>query len=548
MRVSAERVDAVRVDAVKVDRPVGARALLRRVVSAVAGVAVAAVALSGCLYAAIPEDGGANGGSGGGGLPTVSGWAEVPTSTAQPTDLEGYYAQELEWVSCVEGFDCAYVLAPLDYDNPASGTIDLAVVRHRATAGEAVGSLLTNPGGPGGSGVSFIADSLDYAIGDPIKEQFDVIGFDPRGVGESTAVACFDAAEMDAYLYDIPEAPRGTPEWEDELQEANEAFAQACEANSGGILEHITTENSARDLDVLRAVLGDEKLNYIGFSYGTFLGSVYAKLFPENVGRVVFDGALDPSVSSTMVGATQMTGFENALRAYMAGCLDDSGCPFRGTVDEGMRDIQALLADLATAPLQASDGRMMGVDSMLTGIILPLYSEDNWPLLTTGFADILSGDPDMMFFLADFYNGREGGQYVDNSTEAFRAYNCMDYPDDSTDADYAEAKALMAAEAPTFAPYWDGPDACAVWPYPPSGEREIIAAEGAAPIVVVGTTGDPATPYEWSVALADQLASGVLVTNEGEGHTGYNKGNDCVDEAIEGYLIEGVVPADGACG
>lgn len=511
---------------------------LRRSFAVVAAVVVAAVALSGCLYAAIPEDGS----SGGGGA------TSVPQPSETPSDLDGFYAQELAWAECGTGFECATALAPLDYNDLSVGVMKLALVRHEASSGAPVGSLLTNPGGPGGSGVSFIQDSLDYAIGTELQDNFDVIGFDPRGVGDSSAVTCFDAADMDAYLYDIPVAPRGTPEWEDELQERNTRFAEACEANSNGILEYITTENSARDLDLLRAVLGDEELYYIGFSYGTFLGSVYAKLFPENVGRLVLDGALDPSVSSVMVGATQMVGFENSLRAYMADCLEGSGCPFTGTVDEGISDVQALLASVATNPLESSDGRMLGADSMLTGIILPLYSADNWSLLSDAFSAALAGDPDMMFFLADFYNGREGGQYTDNSSEAFRAYNCMDYPDDSTDADVAEADALMAADAPTFAPYWDGPDACAVWPYPPSGVREIITAEGAPPIVVVGTTGDPATPYAWSVALADQLASGVLVTNKGEGHTGYNKGNDCVDAAVDDYLISGVVPTDGACG
>jgi hypothetical protein len=203
------------------------------------------------------------------------------------------------------------------------------------------------------------------------------------------------------------------------------------------------------------------------------------------------------------------------------------------------------LASVDARPLPASDGRELGADSLLTAIIAALYSVDNWQFLTQALTDVLQGDPEFAFLLADFYYNRENGEYGDNSTEAFRAYNCMDYPDTDDPAAVEASDALIAAKAPTVAPYWSGPDPCAAWPFPPTGVREPIAAEGAAPILVVGTTNDPATPYEWSVSLAEQLASGVLVTRVGEGHTGYNKGNACVDDAVERYLLDGVVPEDG---
>jgi len=506
----------------------------RRALSALAAVAAASLALTGCLYSFIPaESGGA-----------------VPTGPTEiPTDLDGFYGQDVAWSNCEDGFQCATVLAPLDYDDPGAATIELAVIRHRAPGGTAAGSLLTNPGGPGGSGVSFLRDSFDYVFGEDLIDGFDIVSWDPRGVGASTAVTCLDAAGMDAYLYDIPDAPRGTPDWEAELTAANLEFAEACEANSDGILPYITTVNSARDLDLLRAVLGDEQLNYLGYSYGTFLGATYAELFPENTGRLVLDGAVDPTVSGTEMGTSQVIGFQNALRAYMADCLAGSDCPFRGTVDQALEDVAALLASLDRDPLPAADGRFLGADTMVTAIILPLYSEGNWPALTMAFDDVLQGDPGVAFYLADYYNDRVDGVYEGNSSEAFRAYNCVDYPlENLTDEEQAAVDARIAAEAPTFAPYWSGPDPCEVWTTPPTGTRGAIAAEGAAPIVVVGTTGDPATPYKWSVALAQQLASGVLVTNVGEGHTGYFKGNECVDAAVEAFLLENVVPADGSCG
>ena len=505
---------------------------LRRVTALVAGLAAASVALSGCLYAMIPEQSA---------RPSENKEADTEGVAA---DLLPFYSQELEWSDCGPGFDCTDVTAPLDWENPGAGEISLSVVRHRAE-GTPVGSLLTNPGGPGASGVDLILDSLDFAVGPALIENYDVIGFDPRGVGASTAVTCYDAPEMDDYLYGIPSAARGTAEWEAELLAGHKAFAEACEANSDGILPHITTINSARDMDLIRAVLGDKELNYLGFSYGTFLGATYAKLYPEKAGRLVLDGAIDPAVPGLEVGATQALGFESALRAYMQDCLDSGECPFNGTVDEAMADLGALLASVDRSPLESGDGRMLGADSLMTGIIAALYSQDSWSYLTQALSEALQGDPTTAFFLADFYNGRENGTYIDNSAEAFRAYNCMDYPVEDDPAAEAASEAEIAEGAPTIAPYWTGPDPCEVWPYPPTGTRGEITAEGAGPIVVVGTTNDPATPYEWSESLANQLEEGVLITRVGEGHTGYNKGNACVDDAVEAFLLDDVVPEDG---
>ncbi|WP_288785420.1 alpha/beta hydrolase [uncultured Microbacterium sp.] len=512
---------------------------LRRALTVVAALAVASLTLSGCLYAAIPPETSAT--------PAPS---REPDLDGAPAGFEEFYGQTLSWTPCsgsdAGSYDCTDVTAPLDWSDPTSGTIQLAVIRRAATSGDALGSLLTNPGGPGASGYDLVADSASFAVSEPVLDAYDVIGFDPRGVGRSTAVACLDAAGMDHMLYDIPADPRGSQGWTDELTQRNTEFVEACEANSAGILPFVTTDNAARDMDLLRAVLGDKTLNYLGYSYGTFLGATYAKLFPERVGRLVLDGAIDPSASGLDVGTTQAIGFESALRAYMADCLDGRGCPFTGTVDQAMADLGTLLASVDAQPLPADDGRMLGADTLMTGIIAALYAEDSWPYLTQALSQALQGDPTTALLLADFYNGRNSdGTYQDNSTEAFRAYNCMDYPLDTSQADQDAANALIAQKAPTIAPYWQGVDVCEVWPYPPTGVRERIAADGAAPIVVVGTTNDPATPYAWSVSLAEQLSSGVLVTREGEGHTGYNKGNTCVDRAVEDYLVGGTVPQDG---
>lgn len=503
----------------------------RRIVATTAGLVAVALALTGCLFSFRQPDPGP--------IPT-----RTPDASGIDPALASYYSQTLAWSSCGSGFDCVTVTAPLDWSDPSVGDIDLSVIRHRADDGTPLGSLLTNPGGPGASGVALVRDSLDFAAGD-LRRDYDVIGFDPRGVGASTAVRCFDAADMDAYLFDVLPDPRGTDAWTAARNARSADFARACDQNSGGILPYITTENAARDMDLIRGVLGDPKLNYLGYSYGTFLGATYANLFPERVGRMVLDGAIDPSLSSIDVGTEQGIGFESALRAYMASCLAGSDCPFRGTVDDAMADLGTLLASVDRAPLRNADGRMLNADALMTAIITALYSQASWPALTSALSDVLSGDPSYAFSLADQYYARDAdGQYTDNSTEAFMAYNCMDYPR-TTPAEEAASEARLKQEAPTIAPYWIGPDPCDEWLYPPSGTRAPISAKGAAPILVIGTTNDPATPYAWAVALAGQLSSGVLITRVGEGHTGYNKGNACVDNAVVAYFVDGTVPQNG---
>ncbi|MFD4422623.1 alpha/beta hydrolase [Agromyces sp. NPDC058484] len=468
----------------------------------------------------------------------------TPTAEDVEAALEPFYTQVLEWERCGDELGCATAKAPLDWDDPERGEIELALVRHVAT-GDRLGSLLVNPGGPGGSGYEFIAESLDYAVGPPLKERFDVVGFDPRGVGRSSSVACYDAAQMDDFLYGIVPAERGSDEWIELVGQAAARFGEACSENTGELLAEVDTVNAARDLDLLRAVLGDERLNYLGYSYGTFLGATYAGLYPDKVGRLVLDGAIDPSASETEVTEAQAVGFEQALRAYLEDCLTGSECPFDGPVDTAMGEISRLLASVDASPLRGTDGRLVGADTLITAIIYPLYSAVSWPYLSEMFEAVMFGDADLALSFADSYNGRnEDGTYSDNSTEAFRAINCLDYAYQADVAVMREKAAAIAAAAPTIGPYFGFGDlGCVNWPHQGDAEREAIHAEGAAPILVVGTTGDPATPYEWAVALADQLESGVLVSYDGEGHTAYNKSNRCVSDAVEAYFIDGTVPA-----
>jgi pimeloyl-ACP methyl ester carboxylesterase len=500
-----------------------------RVVSAIAAALAVTIGLSGCVSAFLPKQ-----------APSTS----TPTGEKVDGALDPFYSQVLEWTDCGSGLQCTTAMAPLDWADPAAGDIDLALVRHPATGGDRIGSLLVNPGGPGASGYDLIKDSVDYATDAKLQAGYDIVGFDPRGVGRSSAVSCLDPAEMDEYLYGIPQAPRGTDAWIAELEASAASFGAACQQNTGPLLGHVNTIEAARDLDLLRAVLGDKKLHYLGYSYGTLLGATYANLYPDRVGRLVLDGAVDPSVSSFEVTRTQAQGFESALRAYLTDCLDGSECPFRGSVDRSMATVRALLDSVAVSPIAAPDGRELGSSALLTGIIYPLYDATAWDYLSDMFESLMRGDAEYAFQLADAYNHRNpDGTYADNSTEAFVAINCVDYVYNDDPAYMREQAAKLEAEAPVIGKYLSfGDIGCANWPHQFTGERTELHATGAAPILVVGTTNDPATPYVWAESLAEQLDSGHLVTYNGEGHTAYNKSNSCVNNAVDDYLLNGTVP------
>lgn len=471
-------------------------------------------------------------------------------STSQPTgeevalELREYYRQVLRWEPCGNGMQCTVARAPMDWSDPAAAEIELALVRQPAS-GTRLGSLLINPGGPGGSGYDFVLDSVDYATSDRLQRSYDIVGFDPRGVGRSSAVSCYDdPAFLDEFNYGIIPGTVGSDQWIADVAAANAEFAQACLTHTGPLLQFVDTESAARDMDLLRAVLGDEKLNYLGYSYGTFLGATYADLYPEKTGRLVLDGAVDPSTSDYEVTETQAVGFENAFKAYLADCVTREECPFRGTVDSALDRTAALLSELAVNPLPAPDGRMLGSSAMFIAIILPLYNQDNWPYLDDLFTEVFAGDTATAFFLADNYNGRDpDGTYRDNSTESFIAINCLDYVSEVTNESMRAEAALLAEAAPVFGPVMSyGGTLCEAWPFPPTRDRVAIAAEGSADILVIGTTNDPATPYVWAVALADQLENGHLVTYEGEGHTAYTTGDPCVLGVVDAFFIDGTVP------
>ncbi|TXK18436.1 alpha/beta hydrolase [Homoserinibacter sp. GY 40078] len=496
---------------------------------AVALATMLALALTGCVSWFQPNR-----------APTTS----VPTGEDVPAALAPYYHQVLSWRGCGDGMQCTSVTAPLDWSNPEGDTLELALIRQYATGGSPRGSLLVNPGGPGGSGVDFIRDSVDFATSERLQREYTIVGFDPRGVGASTAVTCGDDAVLDDYIYGVVPEERGSDAWFDETERRNAEFGAECLADTGELLGLVDTRSAARDLDLIRAALGDETLTYLGYSYGTYLGAVYAELFPDRAGRLVLDGAIDPSADESEFTLAQAQGFEGALRAYLADCVDRSDCPFTGTVDEAETRVAAIMRALDANPLPAPDGRVLGSSTMFTAIILPLYNRDNWDYLDQLFTDVEANGTEVAFFLADAYNDRESdGSYTTNTTQAFLAINCLDMPSDP-DRDHMRAEAEeLAAAAPVFGPWMSyGGAFCPQWPFSAERPREAITAPGSPDILVVGTTGDPATPYRWAEALASQLENGHLVTYDGEGHTAYGS-STCVTDTVDDFFVDGDVPA-----
>jgi len=463
---------------------------------------------------------------------------------------DDFGAQELEWRDCYDEMQCAVAAAPLDWDDPEGERIALALVKQPATDGDAQGTLFVNPGGPGASGVDHIAQGIDYAVGEPLQRAYDVIGWDPRGVGQSSAVVCLDDAGMDDHLYgpsDTDDLEPGTQEWVDAAIAENREFGNTCLDRTGPLLGHVDTGSTVQDLEMLRQIVGDPRLNYLGYSYGTYIGARYADAYPDKVGRMVLDGAIDPTTGEAEVVREQTRGFELALRAYMADCITRSDCPVSGSLDEAMGAWRAMIDQVDAAPLTGSDGRTVTSGTLITAIISPLYSQQNWPYLDQLYTTVTRGDADVALALADFYYDRIDGEYMSNLITAFGAVNCLDYPRPELDLDRMRAEAEELEQiAPTIGTYQGYSDvSCMGWPVEGVEDRPAVTAEGADPILVIGTTGDPATPLRWAESLASQLSSGVLLTYEGEGHTAYGQ-SPCVNEIVESYFLTGEVPPDGA--
>ncbi|MFD5083309.1 alpha/beta hydrolase [Kitasatospora sp. NPDC058406] len=484
----------------------------------------------------------------------------TPPATVPPLPA-ALTGQQLTWQTCpapsvAEGsgpapgtpWECATLKAPLDHTAPDGRTVDLALIRAKATGPQPrIGSLIYNFGGPGGSGITTLpAAAKDYA---DLNTRYDLVSFDPRGVGNSAGVTCLDDRATDALA-----GVDGTPDTDDEvtaLDASNARYTTACEQNSGPVLPFVDTVSAARDLDLLRQVLGDPKTHYFGLSYGTELGGVYAHLYPQNVGHLVMDAVVDPTKDPAQSSLGQAKGFQLALENFMKACAAQAGtsCPTGGGGAEGTGRITGLLRSLDGAPLPTDDGRRLTQDLAVTGIAAALYSQQTWNALAVGLQEAMQGGTGTtLLALADAYLGRDAQGRYNNSAAANRAISCADDKQRYSDADVRSGLPEFRRASPVFGEFtaW-GLIGCTGWPVPGRSDHPEVSAPGSAPILVVGNTGDPATPYEGARAMARELGAGVGIgiTLEGQGHGGYDTGNPCLKRAVDGYLLADEVPADG---
>ena len=512
--------------------------------TALAGAAIAALLLAACTTTSpSPPVSNSLSSSAGPVTPTTSVGPTAPATAALTT----YYGQQLRWTPCGNPFQCANLVVPLDYSQPSGATISIAVIRlQTADRAKRLGSLVLNPGGPGGSGVSY-ARGAEAVVDASVRARYDVVGFDPRGVGASAPVHCLTGKQID--LYTTTDGNPTTPAGVAQQVAVSKMFAAGCATGSPALYAHVGTVNSARDVDILRAALGDKTLNWLGASYGTFLGATYAGLFPTRVGRMVLDGAVDPTLTNNQLSLGQAKGFDLALRRFVASCDKQSDCPLPKTsVQAGITRIQTLFASLEKKPLPTDGGRPLTSALAMNAVLSYLYfPPDDWNQLRYGLTDALSGDGATLLSMLDSRQGRaENGQYADNSTDALYAVNALDRPDRPGVAETTASATAWAKVAPVFGAFlaW-GQLPYAYWSAPATDTEHRITAPGSPPILVVGTTFDPATPYEWAQSLAKQLSQGVLLTRVGDGHTAYGVGSTCIDKAIDTFLVSGTSPSPG---
>ncbi|MEU1918435.1 alpha/beta hydrolase [Streptomyces massasporeus] len=444
-------------------------------------------------------------------------------------------------------WQCATMKAPLDWDDPKGDTIGLELIRVRTTGAQnaRIGSLIFNFGGPGGSGVTSLPA---FAEGyEKLRTRYDLVSFDPRGVGRSDPVLCENDQQLDAY-FQQDATPDDAAE-RTQLVDNTKEFNNACEDNSEQILPHVRTTDAARDLDLMRQVLGDDKLYYFGISYGTELGGVYAHLFPKRVGRALFDAVVDPTQDPEQGSLGQAKGFQLALDNFAEDCVSQAEeCPIGDSAQDVKDRIARLLDELDRTPIMGIFPRQLTQTAATSGIAQALYSKDFWEYLTEGLEQAYDGDGRILLSLADSMNGRsENGEYS-NITPANVAINCAD-DKPRYDTAYVERKLPeFRAASDLFGDYlaWSMLS-CTDWAVPGAADHPDVSAPGSAPILVVGNTGDPATPYEGARAMVNALGKGVGVelTYRGQGHGAYDSKNKCVQGAVDGYLLHGKVPPAG---
>lgn len=479
-----------------------------------------------------------------------------PEPSNVPANLQEFYDQTPLWSDC-DGSNaearCGFVQVPLNWAKPEDGAIKIAVSINPASDPENSPYLLMNPGGPGSSGREWVTEYLDSLGTEELRSEYNIVGFDPRGVGKSSAIKCFDDKGLYSFYYEPSPYDYASAEDLEYSKKSIAEFGAACLKNTGDLLGHIDTSSAAKDMDIIRAVLGSEKLNYLGFSYGTLLGATYASYFPDKVGRFVLDGVVDPTSTPSQDSLNQLIGFESAMRSYLTDCIDnDSDCPFSNlTVEKAMdkvgKDFLAVLEKKAV--FTSESNRKLTLNSGFTGMIAALYSDESWPYLTQAFNEFFDKKkPDGRIFLilADSYFSydQDSSKFTANSNEAFKAISCIDSRESDNAEDMKVQNDLVKQTSKVFGRYWQyGGLACNAWPFDVVKGPTDYSAKGAPTMLVIGTTNDPATPYAQAKNFANNvLEKGYLLTYDGEGHTAYGSTNSCISNTVDDFLIKGKLP------
>ncbi len=453
--------------------------------------------------------------------------------------LQDFQSQQIKWRTCYDQFKCADVLVPIDYTNIKLGTFKIAVLKYEASNKEdRIGSMFVNPGGPGASGFDY-AYQAEYIVSPQVLALYDIVGFDPRGVGRSAPIRCLTDDEMDAN-YASDAKPDSPAELETLVQDAQDYVAK-CEKNTKNLTAY-STENAVRDMDVIRAVLGDKKLNYLGKSYGTYLGTIYAQLFPDKVGRIVLDGAIDPDATPVQQSITQAVGFDNALDAFVKDCLQLDSCPL--PKDATKQYFTDLFDSVAKKPLTTSTKRVATESLVVLGTASALYdNESGWPMLRAAIKQAQNGRGFMFLSLADAYTGRQlNGTYPSNEGDSGFVIDCLDWNDGRSNEQIAQDAQTFKAQAPVFGPYLSYSGISCKY-FTDIKQPIKIKQIKTTPMIVIGTLRDPATPYSWAVALNKLITDSRLITLDGDGHTGHGRGSACVDKTVDEYFITGKIPA-----
>ena len=462
-----------------------------------------------------------------------------PTSTTSAAGANGPPVTPLTWSPCNGDLQCASLVVPLNYADPGGPTIAIAVERHPAEEPAArIGSLVINPGGPGVSGLDDMSNQLS-ALTPQLLDDFDIVTFDPRGVERSDPVSCGETPGAPPST--LPDPVPTTPTAQTTTINGLKQYAAACEKASGSVLPYVGSVDVARDLDRLRQALGDAGLTYMGQSYGTLLGLTYASLFPTHVRAMVLDSVIDPALSFNQITTGQALGFESDLDAFFSWCASDAVCPWRATGDPTTA-LLALIASSVSSPVPAGNGRVAGAGELYDALLDGLYSRSEWPTLGDALAADAAGEGGEVVAMSDHYNANGST----NGSDAGVAVDCLDHPASHDLAVYGYLAAVLKPSAPVFGPLlaW-GEAACAVWPAPPTRPVGPVSAAGAPPVLVVGTTSDPATPYAWAVSVAHELRHGVLLTRDGDDHVAYFY-SSCVRDYAQSYLVSGITPPPGA--